>query len=318
MANTGIVSPECSQENSSQSHDRPKEDESAQRLVDMESNIDHDIKDGATAPVATPPSPLPTTIKIRDLAHIYSLIGIDGRLSPGPGVLHASTLSSVRYDISDMPMPDVVELVAGMLIKITKANGLTHNAELRNAAYQRQASLSTTDTKDDEQSPLEAAILAFHGRNVPAIGLHAYLARIHKYCPTTFEVFVSLVVYFDRMTEHVNELVVVEREADEPGTLINPNMIEPGALTMDPTNGTAARIARGDTESVLKSTDASPGLEPALAAMGEDANAVPSFVVDTYNIHRLVIAGVTCASKYFSDIFYTNSRYAKVCFSGRF
>lgn len=36
------------------------------------------------------------------------------------------------------------------------------------------------------------------------------------------------------------------------------------------------------------------------------------FVVDSYNIHRLVIAGVTCASKFFSDIFYTNSRYAKV------
>jgi len=37
------------------------------------------------------------------------------------------------------------------------------------------------------------------------------------------------------------------------------------------------------------------------------------FVVDSFNIHRLVIAGVTCASKFFSDVFYTNSRYAKVC-----
>jgi hypothetical protein len=38
------------------------------------------------------------------------------------------------------------------------------------------------------------------------------------------------------------------------------------------------------------------------------------FVVDSFNIHRLVIAGVTCASKFFSDVFYTNSRYAKVFF----
>ncbi|EGN91484.1 hypothetical protein SERLA73DRAFT_164450 [Serpula lacrymans var. lacrymans S7.3] len=37
-----------------------------------------------------------------------------------------------------------------------------------------------------------------------------------------------------------------------------------------------------------------------------------SFVIDSYNIHRLVIAGVTVASKFFSDVFYTNSRYAKV------
>jgi hypothetical protein len=36
------------------------------------------------------------------------------------------------------------------------------------------------------------------------------------------------------------------------------------------------------------------------------------FVVDSFNIHRLVIPGVTCASKFFSDVFYTNSRYAKV------
>jgi hypothetical protein len=36
------------------------------------------------------------------------------------------------------------------------------------------------------------------------------------------------------------------------------------------------------------------------------------FVVDSFNIHRLIIAGVTCSSKFFSDVFYTNSRYAKV------
>jgi len=38
----------------------------------------------------------------------------------------------------------------------------------------------------------------------------------------------------------------------------------------------------------------------------------PPFAIDSYNVHRLVIAGVTVASKFFSDIFYTNSRYAKV------
>ena len=40
------------------------------------------------------------------------------------------------------------------------------------------------------------------------------------------------------------------------------------------------------------------------------------FVVDSFNIHRLVIAGVTCASKFFSDVFYTNSRYAKARLRG--
>ncbi|KAG6851449.1 hypothetical protein H0H87_001064 [Tephrocybe sp. NHM501043] len=37
-----------------------------------------------------------------------------------------------------------------------------------------------------------------------------------------------------------------------------------------------------------------------------------SFVVHSFNIHRFVIAGVTVASKFFNDVFYTNSRYANV------
>ncbi|KAI8322987.1 cyclin-related 2, partial [Martensiomyces pterosporus] len=36
------------------------------------------------------------------------------------------------------------------------------------------------------------------------------------------------------------------------------------------------------------------------------------FSVDAYSIHRLVITGVTIASKWYSDVFFTNSRYAKV------
>lgn len=39
---------------------------------------------------------------------------------------------------------------------------------------------------------------------------------------------------------------------------------------------------------------------------------IRGFAIDSYNVHRLVIAGITVASKFFSDVFYTNSRYAKV------
>jgi hypothetical protein len=34
--------------------------------------------------------------------------------------------------------------------------------------------------------------------------------------------------------------------------------------------------------------------------------------VNSYNVHRLIIAGVMIASKLFSDVFFTNTRYAKV------
>ncbi|RUS18603.1 cyclin-domain-containing protein, partial [Jimgerdemannia flammicorona] len=37
-----------------------------------------------------------------------------------------------------------------------------------------------------------------------------------------------------------------------------------------------------------------------------------TFVINSYNIHRLLIASVVVASKYSSDVFYPNTRYAKV------
>ena len=56
----------------------------------------------------------------------------------------------------------------------------------------------------------------------------------------------------------------------------------------------------------------SPSIPAGLPLDTDGYNLSHFFVVDSFNIHRLVIAGVTCASKFFSDVFYTNSRYAKV------
>lgn len=115
-----------------------------------------------------------------------------------------------------------------------------------------------------------SATLCFHARNVPAISIEAYLLRILKYCPTTNEVFLSLLVYFDRMAR-------VGLEAQRVG------------LTDEGGAGASSGARRVDGEG-----------PPRL------------FAIDSFNIHRLVIAGVTVASKFFSDVFYTNSRYAKV------
>ncbi|KAF7723424.1 hypothetical protein EC973_002023 [Apophysomyces ossiformis] len=46
--------------------------------------------------------------------------------------------------------------------------------------------------------------------------------------------------------------------------------------------------------------------------MSKSTSTRPSLRIDSYNIHRLIIAGVVVASKLFSDLFYTNTRYAKV------
>lgn len=153
-----------------------------------------------------------------------------------------------HLNIADHPVQDLLLMLSALLQKIVEANDLLHT---------ENAPETPKDTGGDSplslsanSSAMKVNVLAFHGRNIPAISLHAYLTRILKYCPVTNDVFLCLLVYFDRIARRAN----------------NP-----------PSGG------------------------------GRQA-----FVIDSYNIHRLIISGITVASKFFSDIFYKNSRYAKV------
>ncbi|KAF8189757.1 cyclin-domain-containing protein [Pholiota molesta] len=168
----------------------------------------------------------------------------------------AADADAAPFDINAFPAADLLRLLALLLTHIATTNdalSLPHHAATgAGAAPGPQEPLDpppiwhtlTTASRSAISTP--AATLTFHARNVPTITLEAYLLRILKYCPTSNHVFLSLLVYFDRMSK-----------------------------------------------------------------LSEDSVG-RAFVIDSYNIHRLVIAGVTVASKFFSDVFYTNSRYAKV------
>ena len=161
-----------------------------------------------------------------------------------------------HLNIATHSTPDLLVMLTALLQKIIDANDA-----LQPPHYNFP---SSEDLSIGENGTINANALAFHGRNIPAISLHAYLSRILKYCPTTNEVFISLLVYFDRIAHRANN----------------------GELS-------------------------------SLSEMAEDGRT-PSesssffFVMDSYNIHRLIIAGITVSSKFFSDVFYKNSRYAKV------
>ncbi|KAG7096566.1 hypothetical protein E1B28_003987 [Marasmius oreades] len=165
------------------------------------------------------------------------------------------------FDIHSYPSIDLLRLLASLLSQIAAANdkldspssvSLTQSHSVVPSYAPPSPSIEhapfwrTLTTASRSALATPSSTLTFHARNIPTITLEAYLLRILKYCPTTNEVFLSLLVYFDRMSK----------------------------LSADATGKT--------------------------------------FVIDSYNIHRLVIAGVTVASKFFSDVFYTNSRYAKV------
>ncbi|KAK6357486.1 hypothetical protein TWF718_001796 [Orbilia javanica] len=211
----------------------------------------------------------PPVVVLRDLAHLAELARADANNNGSSQQFSRRRVrfSETRFDVSQMAVPDIIELVSALLTKITTTNDRNHENLNRNMpAADGSGNLPEQAT----------SVLAFHGKNVPTITIHSYLSRIHRYCPTTYEVFLSLLVYFDRMTERINAGTVHQVNNIRPAT--------PGSATVPPQD-----------------------------AAGENSQGFGNFfVVDSYNIHRLVIAGVTCASKFFSDIFYTNSRYAKV------
>jgi hypothetical protein len=234
------------------------------------------------------------TIKVRDLAHIQSFAN-DEFLSLRGDRRQTGSDPPLKYEISSMPITDIIEMVAGLLTKITTTNDRQHEN-----LHRPIPSAETTAN----MSGLASSVLAFHGKNVPSITILSYLSRIHKYCPTTYEVFLSLLVYFDRMTERVNAAPMQEIRTTSSERSSRPST----ARSMD------EEIDLPRPPNLPQSSDE---LARGHYATPPDDDQIPYnlshfFVVDSFNIHRLVIAGVTCASKFFSDVFYTNSRYAKV------
>lgn len=246
----------------------------------------------------------PSRIKVRDLSHIQSFVSEElleqsqRTRRPGRGLEVGR-----QYEISSMPVTDIIEMVAGLLTKITTTNDMQHERLHRHIPQPDGAS---------NLSPQASSVLAFHGKNVPSITILSYLTRIHKYCPTTYEVFLSLLVYFDRMTEMVNRRAKrrrrrgVHSQSFSAATPTAPSSSHSSVVT--PPSSSSGMIAQDKTPE--SSTPSSLQLEE--EEEEDDDNYSNFFVVDSFNIHRLVIAGVTCASKFFSDVFYTNSRYAKV------
>ncbi|KAH8815422.1 cyclin-domain-containing protein [Xylogone sp. PMI_703] len=243
-----------------------------------------------------------TTIKVRDLAHIQSFATEEFLTRRGQaGRRRTADEPPLKYEISGMPITDIIEMVAGLLTKITTTNDRQHENLHRPVSSAGESSAGLPG--------LSSSVLAFHGKNVPSITILSYLSRIHKYCPTTYEVFLSLLVYFDRMTERVNATPLQHLQRD--------------AMDVDDSRPSTGYSAEGSDLADSPTSRSAPGSNSELERAQYPQNNPHEhglaqfplsyfFVVDSFNIHRLVIAGVTCASKFFSDVFYTNSRYAKV------
>lgn len=286
----------------------------------------------APAPAAQPnvadSRPARRKIKVRDLEHIQSFASEDmGAFSEirnrSRSRSRGEDEESPQYEISEMKVEHIIEMVAGLLTKITTTNDQQHEHLHRQPPSIENAL---------QLYPQTSSVVAFHGKNVPSITILSYLTRINKYCPTSYEVFLSLLVYFDRMTERVNAGPMQSLREANAQAYENNKFGRAGSDASDSSDedermddiknqavGEPTPPASGGMEKTahhgVPGTPHSKPQQPQLAdepPVIDPYNMSHFFVVDSFNIHRLVIAGVTCASKFFSDIFYTNSRYAKV------
>lgn len=349
--------------------------------------------------------------------------------------------------IHELPLAIIIEMISATLEKVTSIND-THreflhanmpSAPAMAAAFEANRAPTPTSQVDPENyapsehsktshiDPQTVNVLAFHGRNVPSISISDYLTRITRYCPASYEVYVSLLVYFDRVTRRINTpyirkwvrrrhrkqlqrlragrtggqldhtpaLPQLDPECDCDGittpppssssdnfghrstkqlnvngsngadaqhkTTSPPSPSPSDKSPLQPLNGERERNSAG-TES-CESRETAPlawmtSDDYLLRKMNENHNGSDSgsdgsdsdginnvnynhdddedddfddeeyddaeerqeaselsrcFVVDSLNVHRLIIAGITCASKFFGDVFFTNGRYAKVC-----
>jgi len=114
-----------------------------------------------------------------------------------------------------------------------------------------------------------------------------------------------LLVYFDRMTERVNAAPM--QDLRRASSVRNTSRPSTASATSEEMEIATSPDIQGSADELARGSYATPPEDDQIPY-----NLSHFFVVDSFNIHRLVIAGVTCASKFFSDVFYTNSRYAKV------
>ncbi|CAO1637484.1 unnamed protein product [Sympodiomycopsis kandeliae] len=250
--------------------------------------------------------------------------------TPVPPVQHQQqqqarrTPSLPHLDLAKYPQQDLLRILAALLHQISSANDSLRPTPAATPSQDgANTPMSTGNNNSNSDGPTAGASLAdrrssvttaamgalgtpsstlcFHARNVPSISIESYLLRILKYCPTTNDVFLSLLVYFDRMSRMG---AGVDPRLGSENSMAGADAGLPQAQQRLQGDASRSGSSDMDRDSTLSSSTSS--------SLSEAHPGMKGFAIDSYNVHRLVIAGVTVASKFFSDVFYTNSRYAKV------
>ncbi|TPX59945.1 hypothetical protein PhCBS80983_g02123 [Powellomyces hirtus] len=136
------------------------------------------------------------------------------------------------------------------------------------------AHLNKVTTANDTK-PGKHNLTRFHARTKPSIDILGYANRIMKYAPCGNECFLAVLIYLERMEDPSRRFL--------SGGFGSNGSKERGLISAMPVKGgCAATLASSDV------------------------------LVDSYNVHRLMITGIMVAVKFHSDVFFTNLHYARV------
>jgi hypothetical protein len=168
----------------------------------------------------------------------------------------------------------------------------------------------------------------FHSRAIPNITIEAYLSRILQYAPFQNEVLLIILLYFDRIGGGCKPTQVLTNTIPK-GLLRQANMTmedinrltAPRAENGEDTHRTQdekAELARlnPSTRTVQDSDfmddDDEEPIADEIYTSSSESPVGSKLIINSFNIHRLLITSILVASKFSSDVFYPNVRYARV------
>ncbi|SMN19940.1 similar to Saccharomyces cerevisiae YIL050W PCL7 Pho85p cyclin of the Pho80p subfamily [Maudiozyma saulgeensis] len=206
----------------------------------------------------------------------------------------------------------LIQMLTALLEKIINSNDrLNHNGSPTDSLVDsNNDSISNNKNgnniidlgKNSENTSLINSIISFKGKHVPQIGLEQYFHRIQKYCPTTNDVFLSLLIYFDRISKKCNSKL-------QEAVMLKENEKSCDEQEQDFENDS---LVETEDKELLQNGEKCMEEGQQSLKEKEEHHQQQTFVMDSFNIHRLIIAGITVSTKFFSDFFYSNSRYARV------
>ncbi|KAG0368799.1 hypothetical protein BGZ54_001114 [Gamsiella multidivaricata] len=170
-------------------------------------------------------------------------------------------------------------------------------------------------------------ITLFHSRAIPNISIEAYLSRILQYAPFQNEVLLIILLYFDRIGGGCKPTQVLTNAI--PKSLLRQASLtaeDINQLTAPKTENPRNEVRRRDeksefsrfsqeassAEDEMDNMDEEEPIADEIYTSSSESPVGSKLIINSFNIHRLLITSILVASKFSSDVFYPNVRYARV------